>query len=447
MLRAVWFLFVIGVLSLIAVWLAEDPGTVLLQWRGTRIDSSFSLLLTVVAVLTVITALIYRFWLFIRRAPSEISRLWSERRRRKGYLALTRGMVAVAAGDAEEAGVQSKRAESLLEDPPLTMLLSAQAAQLGGDEKAAAKFFSSLREEAETEFLGLRGLLTQSMKRRNWDEALELAGRAYKLRPKSGWVAKNLFDLQARAGHWRDAQATLEEAVNNRVMAVDNLRRRAVLEYQISVEAGNSGDGAKALKYIRKANDLARDFIPAAIRLARLYVEAGKGRKAANIVICAWKLKPHPGFLEIYWQAKGAEDAMAKVQAAQALAKHNPGHIESHLAIAKASLEARLWGEARKHLAEITSSGAPARVCRMMAELEEMENGDQASARAWLMRATTAEPDPAWVCGHCGEAVDEWSALCGKCENFDALTWRAPPHIVSLAAHGPAPAALPAGEG
>jgi hypothetical protein len=43
-------------------------------------------------------------------------------------------MVAVAAGDAAEAGRQAKRADALLGDPPLTMLLSAQAAQLNGDD-------------------------------------------------------------------------------------------------------------------------------------------------------------------------------------------------------------------------------------------------------------------------------------------------------------------------
>ena len=44
-------------------------------------------------------------------------------------------MAAIAAGDAEEARKQAKRAEKLLDDPSTTRLLSAQAA-LGGDSEA-----------------------------------------------------------------------------------------------------------------------------------------------------------------------------------------------------------------------------------------------------------------------------------------------------------------------
>lgn len=443
MLRALKFLIIVLILSLLAAWLAEDPGTVVLRWRGARIDTSASLLLAAVTATAILTALIYRVWLFVSRSPANIGKLWSGRRRRKGYLALTRGMVAVAAGDAEEAASQSKKAEALLEDPPLTMLLSAQAAQLAGDEKAAAKFFNAMREDAETEFLGLRGLFAQAMKQRNFDKALELVKRAYLLRPKSGWVAINLFDLQARAGRWSDAAATLKEAVANSLTPAANSRRLAVLEYQMSIEAAAKGDAAKAIKHVRKANDLARDFIPASIRLARLYLDAGKARKAVGVIECAWRLVPHPGLLEGYWRAKGADDAIAKVKAAQVLAKNNTCHLESRLAVASAALKARLFGEARKQLTAISSGDAPARICRMMAELEELENDDQAASRAWLMRASAGEPDPAWVCDQCGEAVDEWSAFCAKCESFDAMTWRAPPHIISLAGQGGG-AALPA---
>lgn len=433
MLRALKFLIVILVLSLLAAWLAEDPGTVILRWRGGRIDTSVSLLLMAALAMAVMAALIYRLWLFISRSPASLARMWSERRRRKGYLALTRGMVAVAAGDAAEAAAQSKQAESLLKDPPLTMLLSAQAAQLSGDEQAAANFFNAMRENAETEFLGLRGLFTQAMKRRDFEKALELAKRAYLLKPKSGWTAKSLFDLQARAGKWQDAAAILKETNTSNFMTAGNSRSRAVLEYQMSLEATARNDATKAIKHAQKANDLARDFLPAAVLLAKLYLNAGKKRKAAGVIECAWRLVPHPSLLEIYWLAKDASnDALAKAKAALALARNNPGHLESRLAAAASALKAKLFAEARSQLAAIPSGEMPARACRLMADLEEMENGDQAGTRAWLVRAAAAGPDKAWVCGQCGEAADEWSAFCAKCESFDAMTWRTPPHTASL---------------
>ncbi|MFQ5765519.1 MAG: heme biosynthesis protein HemY, partial [Rhodospirillales bacterium] len=110
--------------------------------------------------------------------------------------------------------------------------------------------------------------------------------------------------------------------------------------------------------------------------------------------------------------------------------------------------EARLWGEARKHLGEAIDAARPgpppARVCRMMAELEENENEDPARAREWLMRASQAGADPTWVCGHCGNAVGEWSVVCGKCESFDSFSWATPPSIASLPEEEPRAAELEA---
>ena len=89
----------------------------------------------------------------------------------------------------------------------------------------------------------------------------------------------------------------------------------------------------------------------------------------------------------------------------------------------------------------------------MMAELEESENDDPTRAREWLMRASVAAADPAWVCDPCGNSVGQWSVVCGKCESFDSFRWRTPPSIVSLPEGKTAetemitegPAALPTG--
>ena len=144
MIRALMFFVVLG----FAVWgvmvLTDNPGWVSLEWSGYRIDTSFAFLLGAVAVISVASALLYRFWLFLRRGPEKMKTAWNAKRRQKGYQALTRGMVAVAAGDANEAQRQVRRADVLLDEPPLTMLVSAQAAQMKGDEAAAGTFFMAM---------------------------------------------------------------------------------------------------------------------------------------------------------------------------------------------------------------------------------------------------------------------------------------------------------------
>ena len=99
MLRALRYGIVLALLVAAAVWLAEQPGAVTLVWRGYRLDTSVGVLIAVVATIAVIAALVYRFWRFLRHAPATVTQAWRDRRRRHGYEALTRGMVAVAAGD------------------------------------------------------------------------------------------------------------------------------------------------------------------------------------------------------------------------------------------------------------------------------------------------------------------------------------------------------------
>jgi HemY protein len=413
-----------------AAWLADRPGSVTLHWQGWRLDTSVAVLVVTMALVAGATALIYRLWLFLRRAPARLAEARREGRRRRGYMALTRGMVAVAAGDAGDAVRQVKRAEVLLDEPPLTMLLSAQAAQLDGDEGAAGRFFTAMLERPETEFLGLRGLLTQAQKRGDTVETLRLAERAYRLKPDSDWVAGSLFDQQVRAGRWADAEETLARSIKNGLIDGDiGRRQRAILTHLRSLEAAAGGDDGTALAFARKAHELEPGFGPAAVRLAALYADAGKVRKAIPVVERAWRLAPHPDLLAAYRAANPPGDALAWVQSVQRLA-NGGDDIENRLALAGAALEARLWGEARTHLEDVAGDRAPGRVCRLMAEIEESEHGDLARTRDWLVRAARGAADPAWVCGDCGNVADDWSARCAKCGTFDGVSWQTPPHVL-----------------
>ncbi len=437
MWRWIFFLAFLCVVVLGVVWFVQNPGDVTLEWQGWRLDTSVGVMAAAVLLFAAFTAALYRFWRFLRAVPGEISTAMKERRQRKGYTALSSGMVAVAAGDAPEARRQARRAEALLSgSAPLTRLLSAQSAQLDGDEKAAEKFFTDMLDDPETKFLGLRGLLTQAVKAGNKTRALELAEAAHRMQPGSEWVAATLFELQSGSGAWLSAYDTNDDMARKRLLDKPEAeRRRAVIAYELAKEAEEAGDSAKALKQFKSATDLAPDLIPAVVALVRRYVADGQHRKATGLVEKTWAKTPHPDLLEPYWEARKAPDGIARVKASEKLAAANADHPESHVALARAALGAELWGEARKHLQKAGAGEGvepQARICRMMAELEERENGDLTKAREWLVRAGSAPGDEKWVCGECGNAVAIWTAHCGNCSAFDSYTWRTPPHISGL---------------
>src|ERR1700736_2249975 len=157
-------IFTVAVVVAAAVFLADRPGRVDIIWQGWQIETSVGVLVAAaVLAALVVWLLVSMLWLIIS-SPRRMLRSRRARQRRAGYRALAQGMVAVAAGDAQDAQRLARRSDVLLAYPPLTLLLSAQAAQLDGDEGAAKRFFTAMLERRETEFLGLRGLLNQALR-------------------------------------------------------------------------------------------------------------------------------------------------------------------------------------------------------------------------------------------------------------------------------------------
>ncbi|MCP4326890.1 MAG: heme biosynthesis protein HemY [Alphaproteobacteria bacterium] len=439
MIRAFIFLVLLAAVAAAAIWFADQPGAVSIAWQGYQIDTSVAVLAVAVAIVALVVALVYRFWRFLVRGPKVLKQRHHDRRRRRGYEALTKGMVAVAAGDAAEAQRQSHRAEVLLNEPPLTLLLSAQAAQLAGDATAARRYFDAMLERPEMEFLGLRGLLNEAKRDGDIDSALAAARRAYQLRPRAEWVLTSLFDLEVRAGEWDRAEQVLRECGRRHVYKDAELaRRRAIVLYeQGRARAGGDGD-----KLLRKARDADRAFLPAALALAEREIAAGRDRQASRVIEDSWRVLPTAEAGALYLKAGGDGDPLKQLKRIEKLAATNPDHAESHLALARAAMAAKLWGQARSHLSKAAETAPTVSAFRLLAELEEAEHGDSEKARYWLARAADAVGDPAWICDHCGTVAGGWQALCGHCESFDSLHWRSPARMAAISA-GPPPKALP----
>ena len=445
-------LLVVAALVVAAVFFADHPGRVEIVWRGWRVETTVGVLAAAAALAALAAAFVLWLLSLIIGSPAAFLRRRRERRRRAGYRALTQGMVAVAAGDPQEARRFARKADALLADPPLTLLLSAQAAQLDGDETAAKKFFTAMLDRPETEFLGLRGLLNQSLRTGDRGTALRLAERARVLRPNARWVLLSLLDLEARDGRWESARDTIARAKKRRIIAPDRARHhRGVVLYELSRAALGDGDRRRGLSWAAEARALTPDLATPAAHYARLLLADRRARPAAKAVERAWRTAPHPELAQAYRAIHAGETPLARVKAFERLAVENPAARESHLALAEAALEAQLWGEARRHLERAlaapppprpeppaerdgTAAGASAapagvltpRLCLLTARLEEAEPGDRRSNREWLDRAVAALPDPCWVCADCGgESLDRRS-LCPHCGNFDTLGWRTP---------------------
>jgi HemY protein len=426
-LRTLFWFAVAAVLMFVAVWLAERPGAVTVQWRGWRLDTSVGVLLAGLLIAILLAVALWLLYRWIVGAPGALLEGWGDSRRRRGYRALTQGLAAVAAGDAVEAQKNARKAEQLLSEPSLTLLLSAQAAQLNGDREGAKRTFNAMLDDEHMAFLGLRGLIAQSLNDGNQTQALDYAERAFRLRPQTPWVVHSLFDMQAQIGRWKAAQETLETGLRTRVVTADKGRvLKALLLVERSRELERDGKDGEALGLAREAFGLAPERIAVASRLAELQIKAGQGARAMKTLERAWALAPHPDLAQLYLKGSGESDALKRVGLVRRLVEHKIDDVESHVAIAQAALDAGLWGEARHHLELAGGEHPTARICRMMADVEERSGGDSGKVHEWLARAADAPADRAWRCTACGAHHETWRPVCESCGAFGTLHWRAP---------------------
>ena len=335
MTRMLWLFAKIAVIAALAVWLAENPGTVRIDWQGWVVEMQLGLLALGVLITSVVLAVAWRFWVVLRRSPGTLADMRKSRRHRKGLEALTQGLVAVAAGNAKEAERLARRADLLLDEPLLSSLLLVQATQLGGDETEATRRFQTLRERPATAFLGVRGLLGLAIRRGDWDKAEALAEEAYRLRPDSTVVIRELYEIRRARGDVPRALTALDRAIKVGVVDKDHgAREKAYLLTREVRRLDEAGDTKGALKAAANARKLDPSLVSAVAEEARLLGVLNRRRQAEKLVEEHWPRMAGPTLARAYGALAGEGlSPLGQVKRFETLHALAPEHPESDIAL------------------------------------------------------------------------------------------------------------------
>ena len=99
MIRIVLFLVSVAVIAAGVAWIADRPGEVAITWMGYRIETSVMVAAFAVVALVLLLMLAVVTRARILRSPEQVSLFFRHRRAVKGYLAVSRGLIAIGAGD------------------------------------------------------------------------------------------------------------------------------------------------------------------------------------------------------------------------------------------------------------------------------------------------------------------------------------------------------------
>lgn len=425
MIRVLIFFAMLFLAALGFAWMADLPGTISIGWNGYVWEQPPVVVALVVGV--ALFVFLIAVWLIrvILKSPQIASRFFRQRRKDKGYNALSHGLIALGTGNAKLARRHGLEADKLLSQEPATKLLLAQTAQLAGKDDEARQRFEEMLEDPETKALGLHGLFIEAERHKEPVAARHYAEEAVKTSPGLEWAGKAVLGYQAIAHHWEDALRSLERNYAAKLLDKKTYRRqRAVILTALAQKLEDGGDPDRAFSLAKEAHGLALDLVPAAVVTSRLATRRGDIRKASKVLEATWRLSPHPELAETYAHVRTGDSAVDRLKRVKTLSAQRANTAEGAIAIAKAALEAREFDEARAQLKKVLQSEPTRAAFLLMAEVEEAETGDKGRMRDWLARAVKAPLDKAWIAD--GAVSAEWQAVSPVTGKLDAFQWAAP---------------------
>ncbi|SNR50474.1 heme biosynthesis protein HemY [Puniceibacterium sediminis] len=444
LIKIVIFVAIIAALTLGAGYLMESTGGVQITVAGMEytlgpLQSVLAALVLVVVVwvLFKLVSLLIAVLHFLNGDETALSRYFDRNRERKGYAALSEGLMALAAGEGRVAMAKASKAERYLHKPELTDLITAQAAEMNGDQTKAEQVYKRLIQHDATRFVGVRGIMKQKLAQGDTDTALKLAERAFAIKPKHEEVQDILLKLQAQKSDWAGARKTLSAKLKHGSLPRDvHKRRDAVLALSEAKDILDSGKSIEAREAAIAANKSSPDLIPAACMAARGFVAEDRPKNAVRLLKKAWQVQPHPDLATAFAEIVPNETPAERLKRFKQLTAIRPEHRETRLLLAELNLAAEDFPEARRAVGDLVEKEADTRVLAIMAAVERGEGASDAVVRGWLAKALTAPRGPQWVCDNCNNLHSEWTPVCGNCGAFDTLSWKSPPQSSDISMPG-----------
>ena len=385
-----WIVFLAGAIT----YFASLDSRIIGEAFGFKIDGPSGLITGGLFFLFVLAIYVTHKVKDILAWPAKIRAREAAAQRARGVAALTRGLEAVAVGDASAASHHAKIARRHLDDMALTRLLTAQAAQISGDEIAAKESFSAMLEAPETEFLGLKGLYLQAIAKNDTNAARGFAERAFRLRPNARWAFDSVVELGLERGAWSETRQTIEKARKDNLIDAQKADRAiAALTTADAYATFLSGETDAALKEVETALKLAKGFTPAVVLAAKLSVENGKPGKAAKAIEVAFATDAHPALIRLYDKLYTDQPSEKRAELLRKLAEKNSDTREATLLRARANNLLADWAEAISTLEPLMTGAPTAAEYTLMAAAAAGMQGEEIG-RGWLERAATAPRDP-----------------------------------------------------
>jgi len=327
--------------------LLEDSGYVLINMRGYAVEMSVPGLILAIVLLYAAIRLLVRIW----KAPRQLGQAAGRYRDNRARARLTRGLIAIAEGNAAKGERMLARGASRSDAPLLNYLTAARAAQQQGAEDRRDSWLR-LAFERDPD-AGPAILVTQAelqIERGQLEDALVTLGRLHSQAPDHPRGLALQAEVYRRLQRWQDLESllpSLTKAKNINAEAVSALREETASALLANAAANGQAERVEKIwqqlpKALRSRPSLVTDHARAAARCGnhdQLEKTLRKSLKTAWI----------PGLVEIYGGLE-TSNPVAHLAHAEAWLTRRGEDPVLLMTTARLCMQNQLWGKARSYL-------------------------------------------------------------------------------------------------
>jgi HemY protein len=374
MIRFFVKLLILVIVILGAVLLVrDDPGAVLLRYRGWEIETSLAAALAALILFTVALYYLVRFLRGILRMPSAMQRQSQNRRYGKARRQLNQGLIDLAEGRFEQAENHLMRLVDYSDSPLVHYLAAARAAQLQGKHDARDNYLSAAHEANPDAELAIG--VTQAelqLAHQQTEQALATLSHLHSIAPRHDYVTMLLARAYFELEDWSALVKILPDVRRKKLVKEKRLREMELAGYCGALEnaAGSQSDFEKAWGGLPRS--LQADTAMMRFYLDMLARQRWYSNSAEQLLLKSLDRQWDDALIEVYGRFE-AGDANAQLARAEKWLD-DFGHNENLLlALGRISMRARLWGKAQGYFEASIGARATPAACLALAELFEQQ--------------------------------------------------------------------------
>jgi len=374
-----------------AHFLLQDPGYVVISFRGYLIEMSVPVLIALILFL------IISLWLTAKllRAPRKLGEAAGRYRSGRSGQRLTRGMIEVAEGNFAKGERLLARNAHVSDAPLLNYLQAARAAHLLGHDERRDNWLRQAYEQMPEAASAV--LLTQAelqLDRQQYEQALATLRKLQENAPNHSRALSLLGRLYYRLEDWDQLSELLPKLKKHGRMDKDTIEKWSLRVHCENLRRAADGNTVVIVwqsipRRERKIRELREAYFSSLIR-------TGFHERAEKELAHELRRNWYGPLVRLYGLAEG-QDTTRQLKRAESWLRTHAEDADLLLAAARLCLRAELWGKARSYLETVIAIRPTREAYQVYGQLLNQLGDSEAAADAYreglYLTAGSAGPD------------------------------------------------------